>query len=349
MGYHRDQRYAEAIEAFEKAIEVGYREDAASYNIACGYALMGNNDEAFRWLDRAARAGFELYGYLVDDDDLKPLHNDPRWTELKTQARTERYAAKGKAATARWEELVAWNPASGEPYFQLGKELANAARYDLAVKAYQGAIERDYRTGTALYNQACAQSLAGDRRAALDTLSKALAAGFDQPDLFRTDDDLDPLRGDPEFTRLSHEAKDLSLPGSSTNVLGLHLERGKWRKAATHFEEYANKNPESGRAWYNLGYASLAAERPEVAAEAFQKALDLGYRKSATMYNLACAYAHLGQKDAAFDWLFKAIDAGYDQASHMRRDEDLDNLRGDPRYRQAIEIARAHERGSEDD
>ena len=120
-------------------------------------------------------------------------------------------------------------------------------------------------------------------------------------------------------------------------------------QSATRFEEYANKNPQSGRAWYNVGYASLAAERPEVAAEAFQKALDLGYRKPATMYNLACAYAHLGQKDAAFDWLFKAIDAGYDEASQMRRDEDLDNLRGDPRYRQAIEIARAHERGGEDD
>ncbi|HEY1252234.1 MAG TPA: M56 family metallopeptidase [Thermoanaerobaculia bacterium] len=350
MGYHHDERYPEAIEAFEKAIEAGYREDAASYNIACGYALMGNNDEAFRWLDRADRAGFELSGYIGHDDDLDNLKRDPRWAELKARVRAEKAdSGDTRAATTRWERLLAKAPRSGEPYFHLGKELLDVEQYDLAAKAYQGAIDRDYRTATALYNQACAYAQGGDRKAALDSLSKALASGFDQPDLFRTDDDLDSLHGDPEFVRLSKDAKDLSLPGYSNTLWGLHPERAKWRKAADRFEEYANKNPQNGRAWYNVGYASLAAERPEVAAEAFHKALDLGYRKPATMYNLACAYARLDQKDAAFDWLYKAIDAGFDEASTIRRDEDLDNLRGDPRYRKAIEIARGRERDGEDD
>jgi tetratricopeptide (TPR) repeat protein len=324
MGYHRDERYPEAIEAFEKAIEAGYREEAASYNIACGYALMGNNDEAFRWLDRADRAGFDLSGYVGPDDDLDALRTDPRWAELKTRVRAERAdSGEARSAATRWERLETRNPSSGEPYFHLGKELLDAGRYDLAVKAYQGAVDRDYRAATALYNQACAHALAGDRRAALDGLSKALGAGFDQPDLFQTDDDLDALRGDPEFARLSHEAKDLALPGYWTGGWGFHPERSKWREAARRFQEHAEKNPQSGRAWYNLGYASLAAERPEVAAEAFHKALDLGYRKPTTMYNLACAYSHLDQKDVAFDWLFQAIDAGFDEASTIRRDEDL--------------------------
>jgi beta-lactamase regulating signal transducer with metallopeptidase domain/tetratricopeptide (TPR) repeat protein len=347
MGYHRDERYPEAIEAFEKAIEAGYREDAASYNIACGYALMGNNDEAFRWLDRAEQAGFELDGYVGHDDDLDNLKRDPRWAALKTRVRTE--SGEARRATGMWEGLEARKPSSGEPYFNVAKELANAEQFDLAVKAYQGAVDRGYRAPTALYNQACAYAQAGDRKAALDSLSKALAEGFDQPDLFRTDDDLDSLHGDPEFVRLTHEAKDLSLPGSSVTLWGLRPGRAKWREAAKRFEEYANKNPQSGRAWYNLGYAALAAERPEQAAEAFHKALDLGYRKPATMYNLACAYSHLDQKDVAFDWLFKAIDAGFDESSTIRRDEDLDNLRGDARYRKALEVARARERGGEDD
>jgi beta-lactamase regulating signal transducer with metallopeptidase domain/tetratricopeptide (TPR) repeat protein len=347
MGYHRDERYPEAIEAFEKAIDAGYREDAASYNIACGYALMGNNDEAFRWLDRAEQAGFDLDGYVGHDDDLDNLKNDPRWAALKTRVRTG--SSEARIATGVWESLEARSPSNGEPYFRIARELANADQFDLAVKAYQGAVDRGYRAPTALYNQACAYAQAGDRRAAFDALSKALAAGFDQPDLFRTDDDLDSLRGDPEFTRLSHEAKDLSLPGSTNTFLGFRPDRRKWREAATRFEEYASRNPQSGRAWYNVGYASLAAERPEAAAEAFHKALDLGYRKPATMYNLACSYAQLGQKDPAFDWLFQAIDAGFDEASTMRRDQDLDNLRGDPRYRKALEIARARERGGEND
>jgi tetratricopeptide (TPR) repeat protein len=144
--------------------------------------------------------------------------------------------------------------------------------------------------------------------------------GFDQPDLFRTDDDLDNVRNEPRFKELQKEAKELSLPPYNTGWNwwdGHHrgkAERAKWREAAERFEDYAQRNPNSGRAWYNLGFASLAGDRPEAAVEAFQKALALNYRKSTTMYNLACTYSRMDQKDPAFDWLFKALDAGFDNS-----------------------------------
>jgi hypothetical protein len=62
------------------------------------------------------------------------------------------------------------------------------------------------------------------------------------------------------------------------------------------------------------------------------------------MYNLACSYARLDQKDAAFDWLFKALDAGFLETGTLRSDDDLDNLRGDSRYRKALSIAKAKDR-----
>ena len=34
---------------------------------------------------------------------------------------------------------------------------------------------------------------------------------------------------------------------------------------------YADKHPNVGRAWSNLGYASLAGDRPEEAVAAYQK------------------------------------------------------------------------------
>ena len=96
-----------------------------------------------------------------------------------------------------------------------------------------------------------------------------------------------------------------------------------------------------------MGFASLAGDRPEVSIEAFKKALDLGYRKPTTMYNIACGYARLDQKDAAFEWLDKAIAAGFDDTHTIRSDDDLDNLRGDPRSRKAISVARDRERGED--
>lgn len=355
MDLHHAERYPEAIEAFQHSIDAGYREEASSYNIACGYALLGKRDEAFQWLDRARDAGFDVARYL-DDDDLKSLHTDPRWASLKKAARADKagekeHSAESRAAVARFERLSSNGAAnkSGEPFFMVGKELLGVERYDLAAKAYQASADRGYRTGTSLYNEACALSLGGDKSGALDRLGKALEAGFDQPEMFRTDDDLDNMRGEARFAELAREARELSMPGFNSGIWGQHRERSKWRDSARRFEEYAQKHPEKGRAWYNLGYASLAAERPEQAVEAFQKALNLSYRPGATMYNLACSYAHLDQRDLAFDWLFKAIDAGFDEASTIRRDEDLDNLRGDPRYRKALEIARAREGGSESD
>src|ERR1700682_4531840 len=40
-------------------------------------------------------------------------------------------------------------------------------------------------------------------------------------------------------------------------------------------------------------------------------------------------------RDEAFRYLDEAIEAGFDAASQIRSDDDLDNLRGDPRHAQA--------------
>ncbi|HEY1433900.1 MAG TPA: M56 family metallopeptidase, partial [Thermoanaerobaculia bacterium] len=216
MRLHRKGRYEEAIADFEKAIEDGYREDAASYNIACGYALLGNKDKAFEWLHRAMDEGFEVGSYMKSDDDLDGLRGDPRWAPLRAASREQKATgekAEGRRAATRYERLLARAPKSGEPYFDMGRELLRADRYDLAAQAFQTSADRGYRVGTSLYNQACALSLDGKKDAALDLLQRALDAGFDQPDLFDKDDDLDNARGSARFAALAKEARDLSLPG----------------------------------------------------------------------------------------------------------------------------------------
>jgi len=352
MELHNDENYEAAIEAFKKSIDDGYREDAASYNIACGYARLGNADAAFEWLKKAMDAGFDVASYLGRDDDLDSLKSDPRWAQTKKEARAQegtKSARESRAAASRYERLVAKNPKSGEAFFDNGLELLRADEYELAAKSYQQAIDRNYRVATAYYNQACAYAQSGDKDRAFDSLRKALDNGFDQPDTLAKDDDLDNLHGDPRFAALKKDARELELPGYSNGFWGHRAsERAKWRNAAKRFEEYVAKNPNSGRGWYSLGFAELAGERPEASIEAFQKALALGYRKPTTMYNIACAYARLDQKDPAFDWLFKALDAGFDSTGTIRNDEDLDNLRGDARFRKALSMAKAKEREGDD-
>ena len=55
---------------------------------------------------------------------------------------------------------------------------------------------------TVLYNAACVFCILGRKTEAMDTLRKAHAAGFTDPEWARRDPDLASLHGDPDFERL---------------------------------------------------------------------------------------------------------------------------------------------------
>ena len=72
--------YPTSLDAFQRALSLGYRPGTSSYNIACAHALQGNRDAAFQWLAKAETAGFvDLADHARGDDDLDSLHRDPRW------------------------------------------------------------------------------------------------------------------------------------------------------------------------------------------------------------------------------------------------------------------------------
>ncbi len=58
-------------------------------------------------------------------------------------------------------------------------------------------------------------------------------------------------------------------------------------------------------------------------------------------YDLACYYARTGNPDGAFYWLQEAAEKEGVDADHIRGDEDLTSLRGDPRYRQLFDYYQA--------
>lgn len=353
MELHEDRRWDAAIDAFRQAVEAGYRVEVATYNIACAQARKGEKDLAFQGLEKAMQAGFDVYGYL-DDSDLDGLHSDPRWTELKKKAREARAGrdqVKARKTAERFDLLIARTPRDGSALYDVGRELLRTADYDRAARAFVAAAEAGVREGTSLYNAACARALAGQKAEALDLLQRALDSGFDDPDHLREDDDLDALRADPRFGQLVVDAEELTLEGFPS--LGARLLRSQMvaegEEAATRFEGYLKRHPGSGRGWSNLGYASLAAGNDRQAARAFRKALDLGYRKAATQYNLACAHARLKERDEAFAWLDRAIDAGFGSYRKIEEDDDLFHLRRDPRFQKAVSKARRASGGAPDE
>jgi TolB-like protein/DNA-binding winged helix-turn-helix (wHTH) protein/Tfp pilus assembly protein PilF len=86
---YRTSGYAEAKRAFLRA-DLRESERRArnpyprplAFHIAADYALLGERDKAFEWLDAAVRARDGNLGYLKVDDRFEALRSDPRFTAL---------------------------------------------------------------------------------------------------------------------------------------------------------------------------------------------------------------------------------------------------------------------------
>ena len=54
------------------------------------------------------------------------------------------------------------------------------------------------------------------------------------------------------------------------------------------------------------------------------------------LYNLACSYSLVNDVDRSLETIKRAIGYGYDDIEHLERDSDLENLRGDNRFKEFL-------------
>lgn len=360
---HSADRYPEAIEAFKRAIDLGHRKATAMYNIACGYSLLNDKENALVWLQRALDNGFDQTGLVADDSDLDPLRSDARFKKIIAGIpdlgdRGHFKNAKGSGKLDRLERanfdfarLEREASRDGEEWARVGARLLMLRDLDRSIVALKQAVAHlDDKGSSAMYNLACAYSLKGERDAGVQWLEKSVNAGFDSPEKFRNDPDIINLRSDSRFSRIDKLSNTLSLSQFNKKRDGFgdsdrhNYSKERWAPAIVLYESFVKSEPNSGRAWFNLGYALHYSSDHAKAIGAWEHALGLGYHKPTATYNIACAYAMLNQKDAAFEWLDRAITAGFDSHGDLSWDRDLDNLRSDPRFKRFIESANYNSR-----
>lgn len=93
-----------------------------------------------------------------------------------------------------------------------------------------------------------------------------------------------------------------------------------------------------------LNAKAIAASRRGDLAEAMaltKQAHAAAPECSILLYNMACIHALLGEKSEALTWLEQAIDGGFYGPRKIAGDADLASLRGEPRYRTALDKATA--------
>ena len=115
-------------------------------------------------------------------------------------------------------------------------------------------------------------------------------------------------------------------------------------KAIQVVEDNLKWNPDDARA-YHLGAGTLVIlGDTERSKRWLHRAIEIDPDDPVVLYNVACNLATLGELESALEYLDNAIQHGTVNAAWMRNDEDLTNLRSDPRYAELLEKLEARER-----
>lgn len=352
QGYslHQSGHYIEAIDAYSHAIGLGHRQATCMYNVACSYALLNDKENALFWLDRALGGGFDRVDLLKEDSDLDSLRSDARFKNIVQKVATTKpddgtkkkehpSSDRHNEAIINFEQLRSASSQDGEQWYKVGSRLLSLRDFDRATFALTQAVEHlGYEGASAKYNLACTYALKGDRELALDWLEKSINAGFGSEDKLREDPDIASLRGDARFKKIEELSRILSLSQAAVDSDDEgQYSKARWAPAIKRYETFLKDHADNGRAWFNLGYALHYSSEHAKAIDAFERAIQFDYKPPTSMYNIACANSMMSRKDAAFEWLGKSVNAGFDLENYVRSDDDLDNLRSDPRFARFME------------
>ena len=66
----------------EDALALSRSDHDMAYWVGSTYALLGDTDLAFKWLNKAVKLGNQNRPYFENDTNVASLREDPRWAEL---------------------------------------------------------------------------------------------------------------------------------------------------------------------------------------------------------------------------------------------------------------------------
>ena len=202
-------------------------------------------------------------------------------------------------------------------------------RYEKAGRAYENAAKFGHNRAVAYYNAGCSYALANKPDQAMTNLEAAFEEGFEDLDMYASDEDLNSLRDTQRFKKLMETARNSD-------------EGDQLRRAASR--EYdrlvKDKDVDEGD-WSAVGVDLMRAGDYDRAVTAFDNEYKLSKNTSENaVYNKACARALQGKKAEALKLLEQSIVTGSVDADHMEDDSDLISLHKEKKFDQLVDMAR---------
>ena len=112
--------------------------------------------------------------------------------------------------------------------------------------------------------------------------------------------------------------------------------RAVMKRAVEAADRVLSNRPDEVHALYLSGESLIHLGETQKGLERLDQAVALQPEDFAVLYNAACGYARAGQPDRALDLLDRAVGSGRGYRAWIERDQDLDSLRGLPRYQQIL-------------
>jgi len=144
------------------------------------------------------------------------------------------------------------------------------------------------------------------------------------------------VRDTVEFVRLVFAPPPaLPTPAPARQALAYWFGR-EYGAAAQAYADYAKTHPDDATARMRLGLSQAYSGEAAQATENLEKAVAMGADSPIDLYNVACGYAVLKQTDKALDWLDRAVASGFRDRRLIETDDDLESLRGTPRFQKIL-------------
>jgi Flp pilus assembly protein TadD len=197
--------YKQALELVRKAYQLEQNDSIILYNLACFNALVGNREEALKWLPLAVDAGLYAPRKIATDTDLTSLRDAPAYREALAKA-----TAKARSLAA--EDVVTYSSKSGEVK-RLRLQIRQAQEeknVEHALELNEQALAVDPKDPELLYSKASLHAILGQHEQALTSLQMAIKAGFYCPKRIGEDAAWKDLRDNDQYAKLITLAAELA-------------------------------------------------------------------------------------------------------------------------------------------
>ncbi|QCK16382.1 DUF6624 domain-containing protein [Mangrovivirga cuniculi] len=77
-----NEEYVQSANLYEKALSKKSGTASQNYNAACSFALAGNEERAFYYLEKSTDAGYKAIDWMKRDKDLTSLHDNENWEKI---------------------------------------------------------------------------------------------------------------------------------------------------------------------------------------------------------------------------------------------------------------------------